>query len=73
MQVPQIDQKQYDIKRNRLKYMRKFYTNKLDVCEEKQRGLFEDLIETLNYTLDFMQECKEYIEQTASEGDDHES
>ena len=59
MQTPQrIDNIKFKSKMGRLKYMRKFYKNKLEVCEERQRQLFEELISALDYAMSVMSEAK---------------
>jgi Ca2+/H+ antiporter len=61
-QPPKINSQKFNRRVGRLKYMQSFYEKKLDLCEEKQRGLFEDLISALKYTITFMQEMKTYAD-----------
>lgn len=57
---PKINDQKFSRRLGRLKYMQSFYEKKLDLCEEKQRGLFEDLISALKYTITMMGEMKTY-------------
>lgn len=60
LEPPKLNHNNFNHKLGRLKYMQSFYEKKLDMCEERQKGLFEDLIAALKYTISFMEEAKAY-------------